>query len=281
MARVLHGQELRAALDGPALRGLTLTPGPGGVWLLTGVDPDELLPVWWAARERVPRTGRWPVAVLEPPYHLDPPRDLQRAVDDFTARVDAADPASVFPAWVNDLPETAEDLALLVGHRFPAHPELVERMVADLGDPTTEPAWDAWLYDRLLTEPDLRAEVHVAHLQGTCQWHRAERLSLALLPDSRGWLSPLFLSFHSCETPERASALAAVQRRWEADYGAELVAHLGTMLELTVSRPPADPADAYRLAGEHKDIASSQEAYRYELALALPGSDAWFLHDRP
>jgi hypothetical protein len=154
-------------------------------------------------------------------------------------------------------------------------------MARDLGDPTTEPAWDAWLYAQLLADPELRAEVDVTALRGTRQWHRPPQMALALLPDPRGWLAPAFLSFSSCEDPERAAALAAVQRRWEQDHGAELVAHWGTMLQYTVARPPADPAEAYRLAGEHKDIGGSLQMYRYELALALPGSDAWFLHDRP
>lgn len=273
--------ELRSALAGTALEDLTLKQEPGGLWLLSGADPADLLEMWRIARGLVPRIGRWPVAVDADPFYLVAPPDARLAADELAAAADAADPREVFPARVNDRPETVEDLARLLAYRFPRHPELAGRMVQELSDPTTEPEWDAWLYELLIADADLRAEVEVGHLRGTRTWYRPPRIAIALLPDARGWLAPAFLSFHSCETGDRAAGLAAVQRRWEQDYRAELVAHWGTMLQYTVGRPPQDPADAYRVAGEHKDIASSLQMYRYELALALPGSDAWFLHDRP
>lgn len=278
---MLRDRELRAALAGTALEQYTLTRSRADVWLLEDVDPAHLLPVWRAARELLPVTGRWPVAVLDDAFYYAEPEDPRRAAEQLAEAAGAIDPATVFPAWVDDLPETAEDLADFVAHRFPRHPELADRMVRELGDPTTEPAWDAWLYEELLRDPELRAEVDVAYLIGTRRWHSPPAMSLALLPDARGWLAPAFLGFHSCEHGEPAAALAAVQRRWEQDYGAELVAHYGTMLQYTVDRPPTDSRDAFRLACEHKDVAGSLQMYRYELALALPHSDAWFLHDRP
>ena len=274
-------KRLRAALVEAGLGHLTLTQAPGDVWLLRGADASDLPEVWRAARELVPVTGRWPAAVLDDLWYPESPPDPRGQVEALARAAATIDPSTVFPAWVNDLPETADDLARLVGHRFPTQEGLLDRMVRDLGVPTTEPAWDAWLYEQLLADPQLRAQVDVSYLRSSRRLYRPPETALALLPDARGWLAPAFLSFHSCEDRERAAALAAVQRRWEQDHGAELVAHWGTMLEYAVARPPTDPWDAYRLAGEQKDIASSLRMYRYELALALPDNDTWFLHDRP
>jgi hypothetical protein len=53
------------------------------------------------------------------------------------------------------------------------------------------------------------------------------------------------------------------------------------MLQLVVDRPPQDPRDAWTVAGQLLAVGGSLQLSRSELALALPGSDAWFLHDRP
>lgn len=72
---------------------------------------------------------------------------------------------------------------------------------------------------------------------------------------------------------------------WETRFGAELIAHYGTMLQCLVARPPRDAQDAWEVAREH-DLAA-------ECTLALPGTavrhyaqglvghNRWFLHERP
>jgi hypothetical protein len=49
----------------------------------------------------------------------------------------------------------------------------------------------------------------------------------------------------------------------------------------TTPRRPADPEDAWRLAGQFKAVGGSLQMYQYELAFALMQADAWVLHDRP
>jgi hypothetical protein len=47
----------------------------------------------------------------------------------------------------------------------------------------------------------------------------------------------------------------AVLHDWYQRFGAELVAHWGTMLQIVVSRRPGDPEAAWHLALEHELIA--------------------------
>ncbi len=247
------------------------------------MDPSQVLPVWQVARDALPASGRWPVCIWDSDEarEIADPGDPAAAAAELAEAAAHADPGAVASGWINDFPETLADLETFVQHRFPNHPDLAQRVIDDLGDPTTQPAFDRWLYEALLNEPALRSEVDVDYLRGTRQWFQPKRVTLALLPTDQGWLSPAWLSFHSFEMPEREAALAAAQRDWSRKYGAEIVANWGTMLQFLVGRPPTDPWDAYDLAGQLKDVGGSLQMYRYELALALPRSNAWFLHDRP
>ena len=116
------------------------------------------------------------------------------------------------------MPETEEDLARVVRHRFPQHPGLAARMVQALEMPTTEPAPRRWLYDAVLADPELYSEVDVAGLA---------RLLGA-------------------ESGERAAALVAAQRQWAQRYRAELVAHGGPTRSRRTSRPACTATSAAR-----------------------------------
>lgn len=79
-------------------------------------------------------------------------------------------------------------------------------------------------------------------------------------------------------------ALAALQR-WHAKYGACLVAHFGTMLEVTAARCPNGIDDAWALAREQHLLSDSllepAGEVRRHLALGLMENAQWFLHSRP
>ncbi len=74
-------------------------------------------------------------------------------------------------------------------------------------------------------------------------------------------------------------AIIALLRRWQRDFGAELVCHFGTMLEFFVERPPRDQDQAFALAMELEVIAPSGSIG--ELAWHLTEADRWFVHNRP
>ena len=74
-------------------------------------------------------------------------------------------------------------------------------------------------------------------------------------------------------------------RRWQDDFGAELVANFGTMLQFIVSRPPPELDEAYQLAKEHDAVADATlplpGMMRRHYAADLIGTTRWFLHSRP
>ena len=80
-------------------------------------------------------------------------------------------------------------------------------------------------------------------------------------------------------------SLVAVLEYWEEDYGAQLVANWGTMLQFVVERPPRTLHAAWPLAREHDLIAG--DTFRRaglstrEHARALIDRGDWLLHSRP
>jgi hypothetical protein len=264
------------AFAGTPLEGYEVVDGNGGTLRVRALSGERLLELWQPARDAVEQTGRWPVAVWdEDDPWVDDPDDAQLA-----SHAAAADPWPLLH-FENDLPVDEEELRRFMRYRFPQFPRLADRVVAELGLPTVEPAYDRWVYDRVLADADLRAAVDVDHLRGTRAWHPVHSFALVLLPTADWWLAPAWLSYHGAMDPPLSQALSAAEREWHGRWGAELVASWGTMLQMIVRRPPQDPEDCWELAGQLKDVGGSLQMYRYELALALPGSDAWFLHDRP
>lgn len=246
--------------------------------VLPDVSDLDVRTAWQAARDALPRPGRWPLAMTS---WSDDPTELwlgepgPAQVEQFTADLEGRDPWSDREVWVDDLPVEADELRRWWGGRFPA--ELIDRALRELPMPTTVPAWDRWLFTELQRDPALQALVPVDDLVGTQRWFDPESWVLVLLPTDRSELAPLYADFHGGTGP----GLGAVLRDWRDRWGAELVASWGTMLQLLVARPPQDLESAYELAGQIKTVAGSEQSMRYELALALTRSDAWFLHDRP
>lgn len=78
--------------------------------------------------------------------------------------------------------------------------------------------------------------------------------------------------------------LAATQR-WHRRYGARLVAHFGTMLEILATKCPPDVDEAWSLAREQHLLCDSllepSGETRRHLALGLMEQTKWFLHSRP
>jgi hypothetical protein len=53
------------------------------------------------------------------------------------------------------------------------------------------------------------------------------------------------------------------------------------MLQLVVERPPAPGDEAWTVAGQILALATNFDIFQWELAVALPESEAWFIHRRP
>jgi hypothetical protein len=90
--------------------------------------------------------------------------------------------------------------------------------------------------------------------------------------------SAYWVDFYGADDQQTlAEALAQWRNRWDA----RLVASWGTMLQFQVGRHPAPGDDAWAAAGQLKALAPDLELSRWEVAVALPAGDAWFVHNRP
>ena len=107
---------------------------------------------------------------------------------------------------------------------------------------------------------------------------------LLLLPTSSSWETLAYINWHG--TSDHGSEYyIALGRSWEERFGAELVAHYGTMLGCFVSRPPTDPRTAWEVAREHDLVAPCTlgltGVHVRHYANGLANYDRWFLHERP
>lgn len=79
-------------------------------------------------------------------------------------------------------------------------------------------------------------------------------------------------------------SLAAL-RRWHARYGARLIAHFGTMLQILVAACPGDVEQGWTSAREQHLLCDSLlepvGETRRHLAVGLTVETKWFLHSRP
>lgn len=274
--------EIAAALRGTVLDGLPIEEGLGGTWVVTDIEPGQLLPAWRAARAAIPRTGRWPVLTGVDEQWQDPTSEEIEALDDAARTVD---PWTVYRWWGTRSLVEPEDLHLWLPGFLGQ--DVAEHAQRDVSPPRTLLAVERWTWERLLADPAALEQAwrRAAPLVGTRSWYTPpEGVQLVLLPTPIQWLAPAWLDyFGATEVTEGRGreGLAAAIRQWEQQWGAELVASWGTMLQFVVGRQPALGEQAWQLALQLLALGGSLQSPSWELALAVTHSDAWFLHDRP
>lgn len=115
-------------------------------------------------------------------------------------------------------------------------------------------------------------------------WFVQDPMLLIFLPTPEPWDALAYLHWYGSEHDGTESHIA-MGRHWQQEYGAELFAHFGTMLECFVSRPPTTMEEAWQLAREHDLIAPCTLALQgtalRHYAAELLNYDRWFLHERP
>jgi hypothetical protein len=278
MATVMNDpQEFMDALRGTALDGHAVEEGPGGTFLVEGLDSTAMLPLWRAAREAVPMTGRWPVMTCFDYLEVQEPGPEDVAA--FAAAAQALDPWTVFDGNGRADHEAWQTSSYLDACLGPGAGRRDDPRLAGI----TQAGLDRWVYEQMLADPALtaRGTARAAHLSSTENWFPESDAQLVLLPTPAQWLAPRWLNYYGADRDKGHESLGAAILRWEHRWGAQLVASWGTMLQFLVSRPPADPEDAWQLAGQLMAVGGSLQHQRWELALALPRGDAWFLHERP
>lgn len=79
-------------------------------------------------------------------------------------------------------------------------------------------------------------------------------MALLLLPTTKCWEVLAYISWYGAERCN-SELVIALLRHWHQKYGAELVAHYGTMLQLVTQICPKSVDDAFQLAWEQETIA--------------------------
>jgi len=108
-----------------------------------------------------------------------------------------------------------------------------------------------------------------------------EHYALILLPVEHSWEALAYMRFHGTEGGGSA-AVVSMLKHWNDTYGAELVCHYGTMLQLKSSSKPDNLEAALQLSLEHESVAESTTVTPgvtvIEHAQVLQHKHRWFLH---
>lgn len=269
------------------------------------IGKAEVEPMWRVARGLVDRTGLWPVASCAWGSHGDWRKSVLS--EDFFSRFyyreapganDVSPTALLRMADQVDVDTFVDDLVKLRGSYFaldkairlevdttrhtcgiaPTEQEIAAARAADKNI-DSHAAFDRWLMHW-----EAAHGVPLDRSLGRQDWFEQDPAVLLLLPTENSWDALAYLHWFGSSQPG-AQYFIALGRRWRQRYGAELVAHYGTMLQCLVSRPPQTLDEAWSLAREH-DLASPSTlalpgiALRHH-ALGLVDHDRWFLHERP
>jgi len=205
-------------------------------------------------------TGRWPLAITTWPQHA--PADWQESTqlllnpEGFSGKKRPS---------VETILSDASGLDLTA-------------MLAELEQET----WADWLADE--PDGDVAAAAHA--MQYWFEPSEDQPTAMVFLPTPAPWASVAFESWFAESNPRTGAAeLVALLKRWHDEYGAELVAHWGTMLQFRVERPPGDIERARALAREQLLVAPCTAllpgTHPEMHAVALMHAKSWFLHERP
>ncbi len=275
--------EVAAAVAGTPLAGLPIGYGVDGTILISDIDPNGLLESWRAAHTLIPITDRWPIMVVDDddePLETEFDPDFSSVDESELSALDrAARTADPWPQLqrYDDQLITAEDVSFFAVSRSGV--DLTADVLANVRLPTTSHDLQRWIYQRVLSDPDLTAQVvdTFRYELSTNYWHTPNRVLLTLLPTASSWLAPHWVSYFDTE----GSVLAAALRQWHQRWDVQLVASWNTMLQLIVGRQPRPGDQAWTAARQILALATHFEIHQWELAVALPGGQAWFLHRRP
>lgn len=260
------------------LEGLPVREGPSRAFIIDGLNPQQLLEAWDAARAALPRTGRWPVAFSGEADDIPERSEPELAV--FAEVVQRTDPWSVFKFNHFEGPLEAHQLSASL-----PEPNLAEEATRALTLPVTCSDLDRWTYDRVRHDQAIydRLEDDLQFYENGCNWYVPSHMELVLLPTASPWLPAAWLSYWGAKdgNDEGRVPLGAVLREWHEKWSAELVACWGTMLQFEVGRPPASGQQAWDLNRQIMIMAGSLQDPHWMRALALERTNTWFLHDRP
>ncbi len=271
--------------------------------------PAEAKALWDAAVALVPQTHRWPVlttvwssngttveVLLDEDLFSRFGFEEEAAKDDVSpsAFIAAAkkiklDAALIKAEKARFEEDDAEDFADVIEYELDALPHIegVNRpsakdvAAARIGG---KPIKNSYQLERWLLDWELANKVSVVPEEVLPGFFEPDQTFLVFLPTPNSWEAFAYLSFYG-RYHISSECCIALAKRWHEQYGAQLYAHFGTMVEFYTSSAPTTIDAAWQLAKEHDLMASC--------TLALPGisvrhyaqglmhTNAWFMHERP
>lgn len=283
-------------LAGAELNEVPLPEGGGSTWVVD-TPAGDIVPLWTEARDALKPLGLYPVAtttwgeadwvkadLFDRFYYGD--NSAPDTVISRSRTLTIEEALDCFPSSGEWAMENWEDV---VTH----HLGLTERHygdapgAADLGD--ARRGDELALERRLLNwEEALRPTPETGIRSESYGWYDPrprDPVGLVLLPLAEPCHAAAYLSFYGAEGEGQHEALIRLMCSWQQDFGAQLVASWGTMLQLVASKPPATLEAAFDLAAQHVRLAPCTtqlpgEGVR-DLARHLWRGERWFLHERP
>ncbi|MGC4746857.1 DUF4253 domain-containing protein [Micromonospora sp. DT201] len=279
-------EQIEAALVGTPLAGLPIGHGPSGTVLVADIDPNRLHEAWQAADTLVPVIGRRPVMVTDDfdgALRIRPEPEPGPSESELHAFAEAARSSEPWLAYRHYSEDQQADEGEIEYYMSGVARVDLAALVADVVLPTPRPVLERALYDRVLADADLHARVldSVRLVTQIDYWYTPDSVLLMLLPTTDVRSSGYWIDFYGALTREYQQRLAEVLAQWRHRWDARLVASWGTMLQFQVGRRPSPGDEAWTAAGQLKALAPNLELSRWEVAVALPAGDAWFVHDRP
>jgi len=308
--------QLRHALDGSSLsnRDIAIVPSaPGNDEIVFAIDVNDIdaIEAWHLLGSLTDRTGRWPLLAL---MHTSRADDWERQVGEAdlfsrfyfaeeqrdarlgdspadiiaaAAGINVAEQLARFPAdaslKMTDALETAKRETLNQYGKAPAIDDpaafLTRESISTLKQ--LERWFLQWEIDHC-ANPLHIPEYGLAHID----WYmpKYESHALLLMPSLRGWEAPAYINWFASYLCN-SQFIVALLREWHEQYGAELVAHYGTMLQFRVSRRPTTIEEAFELAWQQHTVSPCTTYLPgvsvRDHARALLHTDRWFLHERP
>lgn len=307
---IQRAEALREALLGSALGGREVVEIPvletGATAFAVPINGSEVESAWRESRALLPKTGLWPVASTF--WSAGNMPFAQKVIEeDFFNRFyyeEAPNPEDVAPGSLCKRAELVDVQEFLDAKEVEAEEEYgldeyieseldeVEGRCGERPDSTEvkraivdgRPIRGRYQLERWLHEFEQARGFEADPEASRQDWFTQDPSVMLFLPTSAGWEALAYLNWYGT-SDVGAEHYIALGKSWEERYGAELVAHYGTMLQCLVSRPPESMGEAFPLAREHH-LASPCTLdlpcfLLRDYAKALVRWDRWFLHERP
>jgi hypothetical protein len=260
--------------------------------LVTPIDVSRLEAEWTSARSSLEGSEWWPIAVggwgertPEWTVRRSHPRRPQRLPEEIISASLPLDPRAALSEIGRTYPyDDWLDYHLSCTRRWCGSAPAEEEVRAALDPSEDLEALERWLFE---WEQKNCREAQIRNDHYPDWFEPIDATYLLFLPIEKSEHSLAYVPFYGEEavvgaTPERQ---IAVLRSWREDYGAELIANWGTMIQFVVERPPQSVEQSWGLAWAQDALApynfSGPAIPVREAARGLIGRGRWMLHERP